>query len=244
MAKSARAELIKRKKKKKEKEKGKEYRSSGAQDPDARSRESVIHLDYREQVKEIMLMLKVRVVLDNMTTDEDTIELELPMEESTLRSKLMSNCEYLITGVDGRLIFENCEDIFAINKIVNRISLENPAIDNIVLNHILNATKIMYIDDETILDQICENDFMYEEAYVPLGWKGSEEEFAAYYLFVKYKIPFSIYDIEMQDLSKVDTDYDGWDIVWDVYSYMGFCISIDEQNEGKIYIINIENSKL
>ena len=185
-------------------------------------------------------MFKITVEVENMTTDENSISLTLPMSESEIHSKLMRDCEYLITDYSGNCRFENFDDIFVLNETLSRINAENPLITNELLEIILETSNYAYIDDEEFLEKICSNDFMYEEIVIPNDWGGTKEEYAAYSLFTEFSIPFAPAESLMTEAHKEGKSYKDWEFVWDVYSYMGFYMSEDDSDNNKIYIVNME----
>ena len=186
-------------------------------------------------------MLEFDVQLENLTTDEDEVTLHLPMSESEIRSKLMRDCEYLVIDHGSLANFKNYDDIFALNEVINRISTENPLITNELLAIILETSSYDYLDDEEFLEKICQNDFMYEEVTIPEEWTETKEEYAAYVLCMEHEIPFSIFEQEMVEIKRAGKDYDDWSSIWDVYSFMGFYMSEDTDDESKIYIVNMED---
>ena len=188
-------------------------------------------------------MLNITVELENTTTDEDAIVMSLPMEETDIRGILMKDCKYLIVDTDSPADFKNFDDIFELNKAIRRICEENPTITNDVLAIILETSDYNNFDDEDFLEKICENDFMYEEAYVPKDWHRTKEEYAAFVLCTKYDVPFALLEQEMIEACRAGKSYPEWDSVWDVYAFMGFHMSEDMEDENKIYIVNMEDSE-
>lgn len=188
-------------------------------------------------------MIKFNVKLENLTTDEALVSLCLPMEESDIRYRLMNECDYLIVEHDSPADFENFDDVFELNRVVNRICSENPAITNKLLSVILSASYYSYFDNEQFLDKLCSNDFMYKEVRTPPDWDESDEAYAAYSLFTEENIPFSVIESEMDEAKKQGKDYGDWYSVWDVYSFMGFHVCEDEDKNSVIYIVNIEDSE-
>lgn len=188
-------------------------------------------------------MLNIEVLLENTTTDEQEICLQLPMEDTELRSKLMRNCDYLITEHDDIIRFRNYDDVFKLNEILSRLSAENPFITEDVLKYIFETTPFDYLDDEVFLQKLCDNDFMYEEIIIPANCSLLNEEYAAYILCTKYKVPFLSDETEMIEYSKISPNGTDWSSIWDVYSFMGFQIVEDCDIKNKIYIINMEDSE-
>lgn len=178
-----------------------------------------------------------------MTTDEGEILLELPMDNCDISSKLMPNCDYIITDWDSNIIFENTDDVIKLNEIISKINTENPALTLKSLCAIYEASDYKYLEDEDFVEKLCNNDFMYEEIDMPSNGILTCEEYAAYILFTKYNIPTSPITCE-QGILDIEDAYgdDFWSVVWDIYQFMGFRISEDEEDLYKIYIVNMEDS--
>lgn len=188
-------------------------------------------------------MIKINVELENITTDEEAVTLQLPLNENELHSLLMRNCDYLIVECDNLSIFDEYDDVFDLNKTINRICSENPSITNNALLIISDVIRDGYYDKNEIIDKICENDFMYEKLVVPQEWHRSIESYAAFVLFSEYGVPFSQIESEMTKAKKAGKDYGDWDSVWDVYSFMGFHICEDIDDVDVTYIVNLEDSE-
>lgn len=188
-------------------------------------------------------MIRIMFCIENITTDEDTIELELPIDYSELKAKLMENCDYLVISIEEDLEFES-DDIFEINNCLSKINSENPLITRELLKIILETSDYTFVDEEDFLQKICNNDFFYEKIIVPPEYSSNLDKFVAYYLCINCNIPFTTSSTELEVAKKVGIHYD-WISVWDVYFYMGFRFYVedDDYELTEVHVINMEDSE-
>lgn len=194
-------------------------------------------------------MVKVCVTATNMTTDEADIDIVLPMSEPELKSYLMDGCDYIVVEYDATVNFLT-NDLFEMNKVLNRLNEENPSLDEYIISNIVNGDyelEDLYLDDDDTLDKLCNNDFMYEEIIVPHDTTLDCFEYLAYKLCCDYGIPFTLCESELDYAVEAGEAYPDWSIAWDNYSsLMGFRYRIGDATENfeeSLILVNFEDAE-
>ena len=196
-----------------------------------------------------MIELSCRIIDNDLG---ETKEVTLPCD---YRKYLATDHDLEILDVlDGEFMLHNYNDIENLNDILERINSENPNMTVELLQLIMDAVGYHRLDEDELIETICEKDFMLEliekdltdcDDIDVISWEEMDEyEKAACFLSTELNIPFAknIHPVTLENIQNQPLCCINWQGIWRRYYQMGFRVLMDEYEPDVYYIFNWERS--